>query len=135
MYQDDYPTCAETYATLRLYPGDIDPDIVTERLSVAPTTVQRPRADQQPGHAVHPAAWFLTSEGVVESRDVRRHIDWVLERVVPAGVALRELVHAGVRADIFCYWRSAGGHGGPCISPEQARVLAELELDCSFDIY
>lgn len=32
MYIDEYASCKKTYATLRIYPGDIDPEEVTLRL-------------------------------------------------------------------------------------------------------
>ena len=39
-YHDDYPTCLSTYATLRIYPGDVLPDDITSRLKVTPTSTQ-----------------------------------------------------------------------------------------------
>ena len=41
----------------------------------------------------------------------------------------------GYRMDIFCYWLSAGGHGGPTLSPAIMRRLGELGLEIGFDIY
>lgn len=41
MPDDDYPTCARTYATLRIYPGEIDPTEVTGRLGIEPSSWQR----------------------------------------------------------------------------------------------
>ncbi len=37
--------------------------------------------------------------------------------------------------DIFCYWLSADGHGGPILSPAMMRRLGQLELEVGFDIY
>jgi hypothetical protein len=31
-------------------------------------------------------------------------------------------------------WWSATGQGGPTLWPEQMRLLAELNLECSFDV-
>ena len=37
--------------------------------------------------------------------------------------------------DIFCYWLSASGQGGPTLSPDLMRRLAEAELEIGFDVY
>jgi hypothetical protein len=36
-YDDQYPSCAETYVTLRIVGNDLDPDEVTELLTVMPS--------------------------------------------------------------------------------------------------
>lgn len=129
-YDDEYPTCKATYATLRLYLGDLTPDAVTERLGLSPTESQT-----QTRSAKHSQAWFLCSKGQVHSRDVRRHIDWILDQVTPVAARFRDLIARGAKADVACFWVSASGHGGPMLSPIQMRRLAELELECWFDVY
>lgn len=80
--------------------------------------------------------WFLSTGGVVASRDVRHHLDWLLERLMPARGALVALQQcAGVRMSVVCVWWSREGHGGPTLWPEQMRGLADLNLECSFDVY
>ncbi len=37
--------------------------------------------------------------------------------------------------DIFCYWLSQSGHGGPIVSPAQMGRLAALNIELGFDIY
>ena len=138
MYNDDYATCKETFATLRIYPGDVDPQTVTERLGLTPSRWQR--CGEVPPNSTRklPArisACFLTSEQQVRSNDARRHIDWILDRVSPSSKALLTLQEAGCRMDITCFWLSRDGHGGPALSPCQMKRLAELNLELSFDIY
>lgn len=36
---------------------------------------------------------------------------------------------------VSCVWWSALGHGGPVLWPEQMKALADLNRECSFDIY
>jgi len=129
-YDDGYATCARTYATLRLYPGTITPAEATARLRIDPTESQLTTCTGRPLHG-----WFLSTEGVLESKDVRRHIDWLLDRIEPSAAELQALVREGARADIFCYWLSAQGHGGPTLSPGQMHRLARLQLECGFDVY
>lgn len=130
MYDDDYATCEETYATLRIYPGEVAPERVTERLGLDPSETQRTTRAGRPLNG-----WFLSTEGAVQSRDLRSHLDWLLDRLEGSGAALRELVQAGAKVDVSCYWLSAGGHGGPTLTPRQMARLAELQLDCWFDVY
>lgn len=42
---------------------------------------------------------------------------------------------SGAEVDVFCYWSSRCGHGGPTLSPTQMKGLAELGLDLGLDIY
>ena len=71
----------------------------------------------------------------MSSLDSRRHIDWLLERLLPVSAELTGLRRDGVAMDIFCYWVSRDGHGGPTLSPRQMRDLVTLELDCDWDVY
>ena len=127
-------TCAATFATLRIYPGDLQPASVTESLGIEPSRIQQ-RGDLRGKRKLKLNGWFLRSEHEVESLDLRCHLDWILDQVESKADALGQLQEAGVKADVFCYWLSKHGHGGPTISPDQSRRLASLGLDCSFDIY
>jgi hypothetical protein len=139
-YQDDYGTCDETYVTLRVYPGEITPTEVTERLGLEPSETQTRGAvvtnKRGRTRTVKLHGWFLTSKGEVESRDARRHLDWLFARLAPVEEALHALQNTpGVRIDISCGWWSAHGHGGPAVSPKQAQQLAALRLELWFDVY
>lgn len=139
MYDDDYPTCAKTYATLCVFPGDIDPAAVTDRLEIEPSDWQRRgEVAARPGRPPKIATingWFLGSKGQVDSRDSRRHIDWLLDRMTPKAEAVRSLQEMGCRMEIACYWRARSGPGGPIIPPTQMRRLAELNIELWFDFY
>lgn len=137
-YDDDHATCERTYATLRIYPGDNHPDVVTRTLHVEPSSTQIAHVPDAPSGARaarRPNAWLLSSNGRVTSRDCRRHIDWLIEQIAPHRDALRALVRDGARADVSSFWVSATGHGGPSLHPRQMAALSELELEIWFDIY
>jgi hypothetical protein len=139
MYDEEYATCFRTYATLRVYPGDIDPAAITDRLGIEPSSWQR-RGELTQRSGLPPKiasinGWFLTSKDEIASRDSRRHIDWLLDRLTPKADALRSLQQQGCRLDVSCYWVSQSGHGGPTIPPGQMRRLAELDLMLWFDFY
>jgi hypothetical protein len=132
----DYPTCERTFATLCIYPESLDPAEVTNRLRIEPTEWQRRGEPRKPGG--WPAkrhAWFLSSDGAVESRDVRRHLDWLLSLIVPEADAILALQRDRCLMDVSCYWLSACGHGGPSVRPAQMGELARLGLELSFDVY
>jgi hypothetical protein len=132
----DYQTCKRTYVTLRIYPNSLDPTEVTKRLRIEPTHWQRRGESQKAGN--RPAklhGWFLSSNGEVESRDVRSHLDWLLSRITPQADAILALQRVGCRMDVSCYWVSALGHGGPSVRPAQMGELARLELELWFDVY
>jgi hypothetical protein len=139
MEADEYPTCARTFVTLRIYPESLDPDEVTARLGIQPTSWQRrgqvrnPASERPVPAKLH--GWFLTSKGAVESRDVRRHLAWLLAQLGPRADAIRDLQAGGCRMDVFCYWLSRNGHGGPAVSPAQMSQLARLGLELGFDVY
>lgn len=139
MYDDHYATCQRTYATLCIYSGDADPSVVTKRLGIEPSSSQR-RVDAEALESAKSKraavnGWFLESQGLVESRDSRRHIDWLLDRVEAKADALRSLQELGCRTEISCFWMSQEGHGGPALTPIQMQRLAQLNLELWFDFY
>ncbi|MBI1949145.1 MAG: DUF4279 domain-containing protein [Deltaproteobacteria bacterium] len=146
-YDDEYATCAATYATLRVYPGALDPDVVTRRLGLEPSDIQHAgeQGASQRAHgrgatppirtAARPNGWFLSSERQVVSRDCRRHIDWLVDRVMGRREELLALRQGGARMDVSCFWASRGGHGGPSLLPQQMAALCALDLEIWFDCY
>jgi hypothetical protein len=133
---NDYPTCERTYATLRIYPEVLDPSVVTARLGIEPSNWQRRGESRLSGG--RPAklhGWFLSSDGAVASRDVRRHLDWLLAQLTPRVSAVHALQADGCSMDVSCFWVSASGHGGPSVRPAQMGELARLGLELWFDVY
>lgn len=137
---DSYPTCVETRAELLVYPGDLAPSVVTAKLGVAPTQENVAGefflSRRGTRRLIKTNAWFLSSEEQVDSLDVRRHLDWLIEVIGPRQTAILDLQSiAGVNMAIQCAWYSRSGHGGPVLWPEQMRAIAELNLECGFDVY
>jgi hypothetical protein len=111
---------------------------VTGRLGLVPTRVVV-KGEQSPPNSLGRSrlgklnAWFLTSEDLVDSKDVRQHLDWLLERLQRKPEALLDLQkEPGVRMYVHCPWWSEDGGGGPTLWPEQMRGMAELNLECTF---
>ncbi len=137
---NDYATCAECYVKLSIYPGGMHPDEVSEILILEPTqqnnlgetitnSLGRTRVIKQ-------AAWYLSSELYVQSKDIREHLNWILEKINPSEIGLKQLqCNENVKMSLCCVWCSKYGHGGPVLWPEQMKNISNLNLECSFDIY
>jgi len=139
-YKDAYDTCARTYATLRAYTGDMEPDEVSRFLGMAPTTsVTRGRVivdGPSKGGVSKLNGWFLSTKERVDSKDLRRHLDWLLEGLAGHHDKLLALqAMPDVSMDVSCYWLSNYGHSGPTLSPKQMRSLCDLNLEIWFDCY
>lgn len=129
VYDDAYPTCLETYATLRVSSGHHDPAHLAARLPISGMTC---RLSKRRGPPI--AIWRLSTQDTVQSRDTRRHVDWLLDRIEPFAIALDALRSGGAKADIFCYFVNIG-QGGPMLSPPQLQRLAALRLEIGWDVY
>jgi hypothetical protein len=137
---DDFEeNCERTLAKLRIYPGDTTAAEVTKLLGVPPTssvTKGERIATNVPGQfrTGNINGWFLSSEAFVKSKDLRRHLDWLLTKVEGSVDALKELQRRpDVRMCVCCIWWSKHGGGGPSLWPQQMHRLAALNLECSFD--
>ncbi|WP_237142816.1 DUF4279 domain-containing protein [Pseudomonas lurida] len=136
----DYETCAECYVRLMIYPGERHPDEITNIMQVRPTLInvagEKITNSRGLTREVKNSGWFLSSEGYVLSKDLREHIDWIVEKISPHRESLRTVQKIdGVKITLKCVWFSLLGHSGPVLWPEQMRALADLDLECSFDVY
>ena len=135
MYDDNYPTCKVTYATLRIYHDELEPDVVSSRLVLRPSESQKKGQALGPNRVAPLGGWFLSSQDQVISKDVRRHVAWILDQMEGRKDQFLKLQDEGYETDIFCYWLSASGHGGPELDPELMQRLVSLRLPIGFDIY
>ena len=116
---------------------DFDLDEVTSLVRAIPTETQKKgdiqsKAKQQ---SYKKTGWWISSEGVVSSKDSRDHLDFILSKLIEADDGLRVIHDRGLLTDICIRWDSKSGHGGPTLSPVQMARLAELEIEVWFDIY
>jgi len=116
---------------------ELDPDEVTRILDIIPTETQR-RGDsvpRKPNKTFSKSGWFLSTKGILESKDSRDHLDWLLDRVRDKKPEFSELHERGYLIDLCVRWDSLRGDGGPTLSPKQMYELAELDIELWFDVY
>jgi hypothetical protein len=133
------PLCERTYVELRVYLDEGDPTVITARLGVAPT-------DEHVAGTLHPTilgtsvphpltAWFLSSEGVVNSLDVRDHLDWLLRKLDGRSAQVHALAATrGLQMRLTCVWWSASDGGSFTLTAKQMQLLGSLGLDLEFDL-
>lgn len=135
VYDDDYPTCRETYAVLRIFSDSISPPDITALLGISPSdSFTKGELNGNRGNRRKQNGWFLSTESQVKSRDSRRHLDWLTAALDAHEDVLNKLRLASAEIDISCYWVSVG-QGGPVIGSEQMKILSRLGLDVWWDIY
>jgi hypothetical protein len=134
-YIDDYPTCRKTFATLCIYHDALDPLAVSESLSLKPSDAQK-KGESVHGATAKTGAWFLSTEHVLDkSKDLARHLDWLLGRLPGKEDVLLKLRDLGYDISVSCYWLSKHGHGGPQLLASTMKRLGELEIPITFDCY
>jgi uncharacterized protein DUF4279 len=139
MYEDDYPTCAETFAALRIGHAELNPEAMSQEIGIEPTVAWR-RGDLLPspggGSAVaEEGVWMFASPEELRSDDARRHIDHVLDVVEAHATAISRLQAAGYGLAVSCYWVSRWGYGGPTLSARQMARLARFGLPLRIELY
>jgi Domain of unknown function (DUF4279) len=134
-YRDSYPTCVETYSTLRIFSDDLAPDQITEALAIEPTGAFGKGDLHSKGKLRRKTnGWFYSTKKLNESRDTRRHLDMILNALDGKERQIRELQARGCKTNITSYWVSSG-QGGPWLMPDQMLRLGALNIDIWWDVY
>lgn len=136
-YNDNYETCERAVVRLRIYTGDVSPEEITVATGLTPSRVTRKGevVTRSEGRSrVSPRnAWFLDTESHVNSRDLRRHIDWMLTSIKASRISVAQLRENGCEVDFLCIWWSKYNTGGPIIWPRQLIEIGLLGLECIFE--
>jgi hypothetical protein len=133
-YADDHPSCSRTHATLRVFVRGLSADAVSHLLGIEPTRVTNSAPSDSAAHGETSLGWLLNSADHVDSNDLRRHIDFLLDAIDPAELAALS-AERGAMADVFCFWESKNGQGGPELEPGQMLRLGEIGLPLVIDCY
>lgn len=133
---EHYATCERTKAVLRVHCGMLSPSVISDALTLKPTdVVEIGVAGRMNKRGFAPIGkvnlWMLDSESQVASKDLRHHLDWILEQVEPAASNILKLRQDGLVIDIWSVWWSKTNDGGPALWPSQMRRIAALDLELS----
>ncbi|CAN5601713.1 hypothetical protein BH11CYA1_BH11CYA1_28780 [soil metagenome] len=136
----------ETYATLRIYHAQLEPEQLTALFEIKPTMAwkmgdQIAVADSEK-HNNAPSSvdaqtggWLLSSKHSVRSTDAMKHIDWVANQLANHGSSIHKLQQAGYTVDLVVAWFSDSWNTGPALTPELMLRLANLRIPLWFDVY
>lgn len=127
---------ALTEVFLRIEHDAADPEAVTSTLGLTPTHFGRrgQQAADGKGEPYPWNVWVLSSAWSVQSKNVRDHFQWLLASVGSRASEMRNLRDQGHRITVHCLWVGKGGYGGPDLSPQIMRGLADLEVEVYFDV-
>jgi hypothetical protein len=130
---DSNPLCDRIRVLLCIY--SIDPDFVTQKLGIQPTLRQKKDSTSTlPNGTIRIGkinSWLFSTKDFVTSKDLRTHLDWILDKIEPAKNELKELQDMpGAKMYVLCYWWSKEVRTGAfAIWPEQMERLARLNLE------
>lgn len=132
----NYATCDYTYVVLIIY-GDFFE--IKNKIDVIPSFQQTKGEVFTNSLGIQRVApcslWTLNSENIIQSKDSREHIDYILSIVYPYKDFFIELQNSH-KMYMKCVWFSEDAVGsGPALWPEQMKILSELNLELSFSFY
>lgn len=141
------PDTRKAHASLRVMGDDLNPEQVTRILRVVPTVAysKGERYGMAAGRDLigHTGLWLLSTERLVASDNLQRHLAYLLGTLVPGRQDVGPLIqlHAllahrkGLKADISCFWHGRHGAKRPSI-PKFVTEIAKLipaEVESDFD--
>lgn len=139
---EENPNCAQTHVSFRIIGDMLDPDIITARLGLVPDTAGRkgqvravnPRTGRK--YYYRTGIWIISTAGKLDSTSLERHLSYLLDILKPVKPELDRLLDEfSLRTDFFAFWVSRYGQGGPILSPEIMRRMADLPIPFGLDIY
>lgn len=77
----DFSSCSRTYATLCIYHDSADPENVTDVLGITPDRAHKAGDIVRSKRPAPTSGWFLGTQNILASRDVRAHIEWILDKL------------------------------------------------------
>jgi hypothetical protein len=135
---DSDPFCVFTWVAFCIY--GIDPDLVTNKLGIKPTSGQKKGVSSRlpNGNKITGVvnSWILSSKNYVSSKDIRRHLNWVLDKIEPVIEDLKALQNLPDIKMVISgnYLSKEEGGGSIAIWPEQMRIMAEANLEFSIEM-
>lgn len=131
----DFSSCESCFVTLCIYHDNISSDEVTEMLLMQPSKQRKIGELLGMGIFVKRNGWFLSTEDLVDSRDIRAHIWDLILKISEKNDVIANLIGFGHEIIMSCYWDSASGNGGPILDAKTMAALSFLGIDLHFDVW
>ena len=120
---------------------DLNPDVVTQNLGVTPDRSAR-RGDKrqnvkgQPLQPHEEGWWQISSRGQTESKDVNKHLRYLLRQLLPHCDEIIRFAKDG-EAYFGVLWKSSYLYAGtgPGLAHDCTEGVARLRAEIGFDIY
>lgn len=135
LFIHDFKSCSRTYSTLSIYHSSADPHLITDILQIVPDRTNLAGEKLASKRISKNSGWFLSTLDKVDSKDLRAHLEYLLQIVIPKVEQIKELIASEYKLAIWCFWESANGNGGPIIDHELMKSLSLVPIDLYFDIY
>lgn len=131
--------CVAARATLCFADDDLDPDDVTRRLGLAPTSGFRRGDTGQRSGSDRPAVtgvWLLGTDEGGTAPALDAHLRALLAVIEPVSDHVRDIAARVERAEVFCLWMTDYDAGaGPVVPPRTLARVGRLGLALGFDFF
>jgi len=128
----------QAHLSFRIVDTSLDPDRVSDALSIAPTRFGR-RGEPISKRVPKPRAkgfWILDSaQELARSEPFNAHAIWLLDRLEPVAAAIQRLAQENEVVDLSAGIFTDSQHGGPLIDASVLRRLGALDLTLCLDLY
>ncbi len=132
-YKDDYSSCDRTYVTLCFYHEELDPGSITKLFLIEPTwTCEK---NEQKKRKIKKNGWFFSTQDLIESRDVNRHLRFLFDTFKNKEAEFDSLKDDGWTTRTSCFWVSTGRDGGPILDYRTMKRISMFKSDIHFDIW
>ena len=138
---------ATTFATLRFAGDNLDPQDISDVLSIKATRAHRKGEEYYAGeHAGRlrgrTGIWYLTTDKLIESDNLTDHLVLIERLLYPSRgdnrriMKIRDVLgRSGADAHISVFWRGARGQEPPAIPGQFARLVSEIGADIETDFH
>jgi hypothetical protein len=134
-YDHNFRSCSRTYATLLIFHEAMQPDQITAALGLEPDDTARRGEPTALARRVPRNLWARGTYDQYESRDLRFHVDKILDELRGKEDRLNWLLKRGCEIEISCFWESASGNGGPELDVGFLKRLTQFPVSMTFDIW
>ncbi|MGI8549914.1 MAG: DUF4279 domain-containing protein [Dehalococcoidia bacterium] len=120
-------TVDESVVSFRLFGDDLEPDLVTAKLALTPSSANAkgtPFGGRSRGH-YQTGVWLLDSQ-LPKEAELNDHLQWLLDRLEPRIEEITEMRNMGYGTDFYCSLFMFREQAGIELTPEILSGIAAL---------